>query len=202
MVALISVHLNRQGDESMMQPYTRLVAIVAIGALLGGCTSQQPEDPTGAEVIEVDTSTDGSATDTDDSSSSTSITDESGFTGEELDDPNSLLAERFVYFEFNKSDVRPEDRAVIGAHARYLQQNPGATMSLEGHADERGTREYNSALGERRAKAVRNLLTIQGGAGQQIRTVSWGEERPIDRGHDEVAWAANRRVEIVYVNRQ
>lgn len=182
----------------MMQPYTRLFAIAAMGALLVGCASEQPEEITEPEVIEVDTGT-GSETDT---STTTGVTDESGYQGAELDDPNSLLSSRFVYFEFDKSDVRAEDRAVIEAHANYLQRNPGATLSLEGHADERGTREYNSALGERRAKAVRNLMSIQGGSGQQIRTVSWGEERPIDRGHDEAAWAQNRRVEIVYLTRQ
>ena len=184
----------------MSQPYIRLLAIVAMGALLAGCADKQPEDTTEPEVIEVDTTT--TEDDGTDSSTSTGVTDESGYQGAELDDPNSLLSGRFVYFEFDKSDVRPEDRAIIEAHANYLQRNPGATLSLEGHADERGTREYNSALGERRAKAVRNLMSIQGGSGQQIRTVSWGEERPIDRGLDEAAWAQNRRVEIVYLTRQ
>ena len=183
----------------MSQPYIRLVAIAAMGALLAGCAKDQPEDTTEPEVIEVDTSSEGDSTG---SSTSTGVTDESGYQGAELDDPSSLLSSRFVYFEFDKSDVRPEDRAIIEAHASYLQRNPGATLSLEGHADERGTREYNNALGERRAKAVRNLMSIQGGSGQQMRTVSWGEERPIDRGLDEAAWAQNRRVEIVYLTRQ
>ncbi len=180
----------------MSQPYIRLLAIAAMGAFLTGCADKQPEDTTEPEVIEVDTSTGA------DSSTSTGVTDESGYQGAELDEPGSLLSERFVYFEFDKSDVRAEDRAVIEAHATYLQRNPGATLSLEGHADERGTREYNNALGERRSKAVRNLMSIQGGSGQQMRTVSWGEERPIDRAHDEAAWAQNRRVEIVYLTRQ
>ena len=183
----------------MIQPYTRLLAVAAMGALLVGCAPEQPPDTTETEVIEIDTGTGDSSTD---DSSTTVVTDEGAYRGAELDDPDSLLSERFVYFEFDKIDVRPEDRAVIEAHAGYLQRNPGATLSLEGHADERGTREYNSALGERRAKAVRNLMSIQGGSGQQIRTVSWGEERPIDRGHDEAAWAQNRRVEIVYLTRQ
>ena len=134
----------------MIQPYTRLLAIAAMGALLAGCASEQPEDTTEPEVIEVDTSIESGT----DSSTSTGVTDESGYQGAELDDPNSLLSDRFVYFEFNKSDVRSADRPVIEAHANYLQRNPGATLSLEGHADERGTREYNSALGERRAKEL------------------------------------------------
>ena len=184
----------------MTQTYTRLVAIAAIGAMLVGCAKEEvPEDSTDVEVIEVDPN---AGQDGADDSSTSGIADDSGFQGDALDDPNSLLSVRFVYFEFDKSDVRAEDRPVIEAHARYLEQNAGATLSLEGHADERGTREYNSALGERRAKAIRSLMTIQGGSGQQIRTVSWGEERPIDRGHDEAAWAQNRRVEIVYLTRQ
>ena len=186
----------------MMQTYTRLVATIAMGAMLIGCTTTDTtEGTTDPEVIEIDTSTD---TTTDESDGGTGVSDGSDFQVDELDDPSpsNLLRQRIVYFEFNKSDVRAEDRAVIEAHADYLQRNPGATMSLEGHADERGTREYNNALGERRAKAVRNLITLQGGSGQQIRTVSWGEERPIDRAHDEGAWAQNRRVEIVYLTRQ
>ena len=183
----------------MTQTYTRLVAIVAIGALLAGCAKEESPDTTEQEVIEIDTSTSDSSAD---DASTSGIADDSSFQGDELDDPNSLLSVRFVYFEFDESAVRAEDRAVIEAHARYLEQNPAATVSLEGHADERGTREYNSALGERRSKAVRSLMTIQGGSGQQIRTVSWGEERPIDRGHEEAAWAQNRRVEIVYLTRR
>ena len=184
----------------MIRTYTQLIAVAATAAILFGCASEQPPEITEVEVIEVDANSDNTSSD---DSSTVGIIDEVGFDGDELDnpDPGNLLLNRIVYFEFDKSDVRPEDRATIEAHAQYLQRHPGATISLEGHADERGTREYNSALGERRSKAVRNLMTIQGGSAQQIRVVSWGEERPIDRGHDEIAWAANRRVEIVYLTR-
>ncbi len=184
----------------MIRNFTQLIAITALSAILVGCASEQPPETTEVEVIEVDANTDNTGTD---DSSTVGIVEEIVFDGDELDnpDPNNLLLNRVVYFDFDKSDVRPEDRPTIEAHAQYLQRHPGATISLEGHADERGTREYNNALGERLAKAVRNLMTIQGGSGQQIRVVSWGEERPIDRGHDEIAWAANRRVEIVYLTR-
>jgi len=185
----------------MNRNFTQLFAITAMSAILFGCASEQPPETTEVEVIEVDANIDN--TETDDSSTVVAIDEEIIFDGDELDnpDPNNLLLNRVVYFNFDKSDVRPEDRPTIEAHAQYLQRHPGATISLEGHADERGTREYNNALGERRAKAVRNIMTIQGASGQQIRVVSWGEERPIDRGHDEIAWAANRRVEIVYLTR-
>lgn len=120
------------------------------------------------------------------------------FQGDPLDDPNSLLAKRVVYFDFDKSDVKDDFRDIVAAHAAYLAAHPNVTVSLEGHCDERGTREYNIALGERRANAVTRMLTLQGVAANQITTISYGEERPAALGHDESAWAQNRRAEIVY----
>ena len=124
-----------------------------------------------------------------------------GFQGNPLDDPASLLSNRTVYFEYDSSEITGPDRPVIEAHGRYLADNPGASVTLEGHADERGSREYNLALGERRANAVRQLMTLLGAAGSQIRVVSYGEERPAAEGHDESAWSLNRRVEIIYRTR-
>jgi peptidoglycan-associated lipoprotein len=120
------------------------------------------------------------------------------FTGDPLDDPGSLLSKRVVYFDFDSSSIREDSRAIIEAHARYLASKPGASVVLEGHADERGTREYNIALGERRANSVRQLMVLNGVASGQIQTVSYGEERPVATGHSETAWNLNRRVEIVY----
>lgn len=102
------------------------------------------------------------------------------------------------YFDFDKSIVRPEAREALAMHAKYLVANPDARVVLEGHADERGTREYNMALGERRAKAVSRYLTIQGVAAAQIESVSFGEEKPLEFGHNKTAWQANRRVEVRY----
>ena len=118
--------------------------------------------------------------------------------GNPLDDPNSILSARVIYFAYDSSEVRAEDQAVIEAHANYLLENPGQRILLEGHADERGSREYNIALGERRALSVARLMQLLGVADSQIRSVSYGEERPADSGHDEAAWGPNRRVEIVY----
>ena len=115
-----------------------------------------------------------------------------------LDDPNSLLAKRVVYFDFDKSDIKPEFRDILNAHAEYLANHADVSVTLEGHCDERGTREYNIALGERRANAVQRMLTLQGVAASQINTISYGEERPAALGHDEDAWALNRRVEFIY----
>ena len=125
----------------------------------------------------------------------------SSWTGHPLDDPNSLLSQRVVYFNFDESVILDEDRPILEAHAQYLSENPGAAVTLEGHTDERGTREYNLALGERRAIAVRQYMSLVGASGQQLRTLSYGEERPAALGHNEEAWAQNRRVEIVYSTR-
>jgi peptidoglycan-associated lipoprotein len=115
-----------------------------------------------------------------------------------LDDPNSLLSKRVIYFDFDKADIRPEFRDIVQAHAAYLGQNSSVRVTLEGHADERGTREYNMGLGERRAIAVKNVLGLQGAGSGQLDSVSYGEERPVAAGHDEQSWGLNRRVEIIY----
>lgn len=119
-------------------------------------------------------------------------------TGDELNDPNSPLAKRVVYFDYDSSAIRDEDRATVEAHAQYLTRHADVKVTLEGHTDERGSREYNIALGERRANAVRDLMLLQGIAAGQISTVSYGEERPSVLGSDESAYRMNRRVEIVY----
>lgn len=110
----------------------------------------------------------------------------------------SGVAKRVIYFDFDSSQVRPEYRPVIETHARYLQQNPNVVTILEGHADEQGSREYNVALGSRRADSVRRLMSVYGVTGQQLHTLSYGEERPAVAGSDEASYAQNRRVEIVY----
>jgi len=120
-------------------------------------------------------------------------TDERNF-----DNPESLLSQRVIYFDFDKSTVRPEYRPIVEAHAAYLASSGTARMTMEGHADERGTREYNLGLGERRGNSVSGLMSAQGGRGSQMTVVSYGEERPTCRVSDEECWAMNRRVEIVY----
>ena len=104
---------------------------------------------------------------------------------------------KIVYFQYNSSSVDERSRIIIDAHARNLGRNGGAQVGLEGHADERGTRDYNLALGERRAQEVGRLLNA-GGASSTIQTISYGEERPVDPGHNESAWQQNRRVAINY----
>ena len=105
-----------------------------------------------------------------------------------------------IYFDFDQSTIKAEFRAALNGHAAYLGQNPSARIVLEGHADERGTREYNIALGERRGNAVSRYLVVQGVSVDAIEVVSFGEERPVNAGHDAASLAENRRVEVRYIN--
>ena len=108
------------------------------------------------------------------------------------------LSTLVIYFDFDQSDIRAEYNEVLAAHGQFLAENGGALLRLEGHADERGSREYNIGLGERRAQAVRRALLLQGAGASQLTTVSYGEERPAVLGSDEEAYSLNRRVELVY----
>ena len=112
-----------------------------------------------------------------------------------LSEEAALRAITTFYFEYDSSDLKPEAMRSLDVHAKDLQGN-GARVVLEGHADERGTREYNMALGERRAKAVQRYLVLQGVSPAQLELVSYGEERPVATGNDESSWAQNRRVEL------
>jgi peptidoglycan-associated lipoprotein len=110
----------------------------------------------------------------------------------------ALKSRSVIYFDYDSSEIRSEYLPVVAAHAGYLVKYPNARVRLEGHTDERGSREYNIGLGERRAQAVRRALTLQGVAESQIATVSYGEERPAAAGSSESVYAQNRRVEIVH----
>lgn len=118
-----------------------------------------------------------------------------------LDDPTSPLSKRVIYFMYDSYEVLPEYQEVVSAHARYLASHPERNVILEGHADERGSPEYNIALGEQRAKAVARMMQFQGTNDGQVQIVSFGEEKPAVPGHDESAWQQNRRVEISYSGR-
>ncbi len=123
--------------------------------------------------------------------------DQKSLQGQALEDKAKSLQKR-IYFAFDSSAIDADNRAIIEANAAYLSANPQAKVTLEGHCDERGTREYNLALGERRAQAVERMLRVLGVAGNRVSTVSYGEEKPVAMGHDESAWRQNRRVEFVY----
>jgi peptidoglycan-associated lipoprotein len=118
--------------------------------------------------------------------------------GPEFNDPNNPLSKRTIYFMLDSSQIMPDFIPVIAAHAQYLVANPGQKITLEGHADERGSREYNIALGEQRAKSVASMMKVKGVSENQLEIVSYGEEKPVSFGSDESAWEQNRRAELVY----
>lgn len=115
-----------------------------------------------------------------------------------LSDPNNLLSQRIIYFDYDKSAIRPEFMVLINTHAKLLAKFPNLKMRLEGHADERGSREYNVALSEARSQSVKRIMGVQGAQSGQMRTIGYGEEVPIVRGHTQESWQQNRRVEIKY----
>ncbi|TAN51487.1 MAG: peptidoglycan-associated lipoprotein Pal [Methylococcaceae bacterium] len=120
------------------------------------------------------------------------------YTAADLDNPNSPLSKRVIYFQYDSAEVMPEYVSIVTAHAEFLAGNPSQRVTVDGHADERGTREYNIALGEQRAKTVANMLKLQGVADSQVQIVSYGEEKPLCMGHDDECWNQNRRAEFAY----
>ena len=185
----------------------RLIVAAAFVALLAGCQSQ-PTTQSAAPVEDRSASA-GSTT----PGASTAGAGSGGVSGTQqgasrpgttaagnpLRDPSSPLSRRVVYFDFDSFTVRDEFRPLIEAHGRYLAQNRNARMTIQGNTDERGSREYNIALGQKRADAVKRMMTLLGAQESQIETVSFGKEKPRNPGHDETAWAENRRDDILYV---
>lgn len=181
-------------EEYSMSRFNVLFAAL-LSLVLWGCQSEptKPQGPTPQEK-NVTSPPPG-----EDKTQSTPVApSDQGFKGDPLDDPSGVLSKRIVYFGYDNSDVSDEYREMIQAHAGYLANHPQVSITLEGHCDERGTREYNLALGERRARAVRQLMIVQGVSPRQLRIISYGEEKPVSMGHDDQSWQQNRRVEIKY----
>ena len=169
-----------------MKNTTRVVLLSLLSvAVLAGCKKTVKETPpadTGA-------GTTAPVTDT---------TTTAGAYGPNDLDTDACLRQRVVYFDLDQDALKPEFQAIIGCHAKYLRDRPSSRMNLEGNADERGSREYNLGLGERRGNAVSSAIQAQGGSGSQISVVSYGEERPVCTESNEDCWARTRRVEIIY----
>jgi peptidoglycan-associated lipoprotein len=117
-----------------------------------------------------------------------------------LTDPDSILTHRSVYFDYDRSVIHVSDIPVVEAHGRYLVDHPTRSVRIEGNCDERGGREYNLALGQRRADAMRERLRLLGVSSERMETISLGKEKPRNSGHTEVSWAENRRADIIYNN--
>jgi peptidoglycan-associated lipoprotein len=182
-----------------------LVLILGLGLVVSGCTTTDTvgdddamasETPAGAEAGGY-----GDAEQIEESEGARAAGAEGigQVSGEDLlEDASGPLAERVIYFEFDSSTVSSEYTDVLRAHGEFLATHPEYQVIVEGHTDERGSREYNLALGERRAQAVAQILKLNGAAADQVQVTSYGEEQPAASGHNEQAWAQNRRAELVY----
>lgn len=180
--------------------YRNVVAAVTgvvLLALLAGCGKSEQRVPRTAEAVVGDSSLGAAGNGAQNKAAS-----DASAAGDSQGGGASAPAgvSRLIYFDYDSSEIRPEFVSLIAAHAHALARNASVRVRLEGHTDERGSPEYNIGLGERRAQAVRRALMLQGVTDAQVATVSYGQERPAVSGHDEAAWAKNRRVEFVYLN--
>jgi len=188
----------------MSKPYrtTRLVSVPAaasVAALLAGCAATPLEEPAKpAPVAAKPAPAAPAAAPTPPAPAPVARVDAAPKPIDPLLDPKSLLAQRSVFFDFDRYVIRPEFVPMVEAHGSFLAKNTARGIVIEGHADERGSREYNLALGQRRADAVKSRLTLLGVGAARVETVSFGEERPRAVGQNEEAWAQNRRADIVY----
>lgn len=182
-----------------------LIFIATLSLVLAGCASTPPQDSAApVEERSAATGTNGTGAATSGAGAG-NITGSAAGTGSAaarggnpLRDPSSPLSKRSVYFDFDSFVVKDEYKPLVEAHARYLQGNRGTRVTIQGNTDERGSREYNIALGQKRAEAAKRMMVLLGAGEGQVDTVSFGKEKPRAQGHDESAWAENRRDDIVY----
>lgn len=182
----------------------RLILALAASAILAACSSTPTKEQEGAAVEDRSGATASAQQQKPPAQPTGPVVSKplegSAVSGNPLKDPSNILSKRSVYFELDSNVVKEEFKPVVAAHARYLQQNRAAKMTVQGNADERGSREYNLALGQRRADAVKQAMMLLGAQSDQIETVSFGEEKPKATGHDEASWYENRRADLVYPN--
>ncbi len=194
-------HVNRlQGLREPLASTAKAVLLSVIMLVAAGCASKEEatSEPSQAAVVEETAAAQPQSASAESTAAgrSTNIVRRNEYAPDAP--PGSPLGQRVIYFEFDSATVPARYRPVVEAHAEYLSERPRLIVTLEGHADELGTREYNIALGDRRGQSVRRLMQFQGVQTTQLEVVSFGEERPATRGQDEASWSKNRRVEIVY----
>lgn len=178
-----------------MTKLQRLSILAGIVLALGACSSNVPLDDNAAKIEQRGDAAPGAGAD---GASSRGVAPVTAGNVDELNNPGGALAKRSIYFDFDSDAIRAEFKGTIEAHARYLVSRKDRKILIQGNTDERGTSEYNLALGQRRAAAVRKALATLGVPDSQMEAVSLGKEKPKALGHDETAWAENRRADIVY----
>ncbi|MGH8727077.1 MAG: peptidoglycan-associated lipoprotein Pal [Burkholderiales bacterium] len=174
----------------------KLIASVLFVALLAGCASKDVKPEQSGAAVE-DRAATKPAQPSEQPSQARAATS-SEIAGNPLKDPSNILSKRSVYYEYDSAAIDEQYKPMVQAHSKYLQGNNNTRISVEGHCDERGSREYNLALGQRRADGVKKAMTLLGVSGNQITTVSYGKEKPKASGSNEAAWAQNRRSDLVY----
>ncbi len=167
-----------------MRQYKLLAVLLSSALLLGACSSSVKLDDDKAKV--------------EDKSDSRAVSTVTATPIDPLNDPKGVLAKRSVYFDYDSYIVKDEYKSVVDAHSRFLVVNKARKIVIQGNTDERGGREYNLALGQKRAEAVRKSMSLLGVSEQQMEAVSFGKEKPKAAGSNEEAWAENRRADIVY----
>ena len=170
---------------------------LAIAAVAAGCASK--ETRTDAPVTDRSTGVaQPSGTTTPSTSSTARPAQQPTVAGNPLRDPSNILSKRSVFFDYDSNAVKDDYRPLVQAHSRYRGDKRDSKIRIEGNCDERGSREYNLARGQRRAESVKKMMTVLGVTDGRIETISYGEEKPMAQGHDESAWAQNRRADIKY----
>ena len=172
----------------------KIMLSLALASLLAACGSQEVKK----DVPVADRTTGTQQPAQTGTASTTTPTQQPTIAANPLKDPANILSKRSVYFDFDSNAVKDEFRPIVQAHSKYMVDKKDSKIRIEGNCDERGSREYNLALGQRRAEAVKKTMTVLGVSEARIETVSFGEEKPANAGHDEAAWAQNRRADIKY----
>ena len=178
-----------------------IAGLLLMAGVLAGCSSTPTKEQEGAAVEDRSPSAEAPAKPAGkpaDSGVSSKPLDTSSVSANPLKDPNNILSKRSIYFDYDSNIIKDEFKPVVTAHAKYLSQNRAAKATVQGNTDERGSREYNLALGQRRADAVKQMMQLLGAGAAQIETVSFGEEKPRAQGASETAFSENRRADIVY----
>ena len=177
-----------------------IATVCAAGLLIGAACSTTPEDQAAAKVEDKSGGKPGASAQAVQPPKVAAVDVSKPQAGSlaALKDPNSPLSKRSIFYDLDQFDVKDEYRSLVEAHAKYLRENPGARMLIQGNTDERGSREYNVGLGQRRSDGVKKMLILLGARENQIESVSLGEEKPQDAGHSEDAWSKNRRCDMLY----